>query len=36
MALLDCSLERFPEELTDRIETLDGINELVFGEIHIQ
>lgn len=33
MALIDYSLERFPEELVDRIETIDGINELVFGEL---
>lgn len=35
MALVDYSLERFPEELTDRIEAIDGINELVFGEIDV-
>lgn len=32
---VDYSLERFPEELTDRIETIDGVNELVFGELDI-
>lgn len=36
MALVDYSLERFPEELADQIETIDGINELVFGEFDIQ
>ena len=33
MALVDYSLERFPEELADRIETIDGVNEFVFGDL---
>lgn len=36
MAIVDYSLERFPEELDDRLETIDGVDELVFGEIHIE
>ncbi len=36
MALVDYSLERFPEELTDRLEAIDGVDELVFGQLDIE
>lgn len=35
MALADYSLERFPEDLADRIEAIDGTNELQLGELDI-
>lgn len=36
MALVDYSLERFPEDHASHLEAIDGINELVFGEFDIQ
>lgn len=36
MALVDYSLERFPEELEAHLDTIDGVEEIVFGEIDIE
>jgi len=36
MAIVDYSLERFPEELVDHVDLVDGFGELTFGEFDIE